>query len=124
VRSIGFDNRGDEHLIPLLDDSRLHRPDPICGCNPDPYQDEQYHGEALPPARWWWSHHPLGFGQAIEPGDDWHHRGCVDCGEVYKWPNTRADEPTWCVHVNRILWGDTPQDGWAPCVPVEVLRSE
>lgn len=54
---IGVDDQGDEHLVSYTEDARLHIADALCGCNPDPFVDEDFEkGES----KWWWSHHHLG----------------------------------------------------------------
>gem|GEM_PF-3864332 len=58
--SIGFDSQGDEHLIPDGDDPTLHKADPLCGCNPDAYNDDGYESfRQGRPAKWFWSHYSL-----------------------------------------------------------------
>lgn len=55
--SIGFDGKGDEHLIPEGDDPTLHQADPLCGCNPDSGCDDSYTSVTV---TYWWNHHHLG----------------------------------------------------------------
>jgi hypothetical protein len=63
MKSIGFDEKGDEHVIPDEDDPEIHRPEVLCGCNPDPYHDENpWNFDAPPrPVKYWWSHHHLSY---------------------------------------------------------------
>lgn len=58
MKSIGFDEKGDEHVIPDEDDPTIHKLDTLCGCNPDPYHDENPWGPRKP-VNYWWSHHHL-----------------------------------------------------------------
>lgn len=63
MKSIGFDKDGDEHLIDDRDNPKMHKADSLCGCNPDPYHDENPYDFSLPskPVIYWWSHTQLTF---------------------------------------------------------------
>jgi len=58
MKSIGFDEDGDEHMISDGEDESMHTADSLCGCNPDPFcHDPAYWGDYTTPATWWWGHH-------------------------------------------------------------------
>ena len=59
MKSIGFDIKGDEHLIDDNAKESKHEANPLCGCNPDPYCDDPGYIGKRGPVRWWWWHYGL-----------------------------------------------------------------
>lgn len=64
MKSIGYDENLDDHCIPEEDDPTLHKVDPLCGCNPDAWPDENPYDFTPKPekaSKYYWIHHHLGY---------------------------------------------------------------